>query len=184
MGFDLNGIDPQTIGEEPVRPDFDEASDDEISKYLSDMNMYHDMNPGVYFRANVWYWRPLWEYVCDICDNVLTEEDRQEGHMNNGYIIDKEKCVKISVILSLNLCSGATQGYSDKYQKNMNSAPDEECYLCDGTGERHDKWVDGECNGCRGKGQRRPDCTSYPFDIETVQEFAAFVNSCGGFEIF
>jgi hypothetical protein len=35
----------------------------------------------------------------------------------------------------------------------------------------------------RGTGYVRPDCTDYPFSIENVKEFVAFLKECGGFEI-
>jgi hypothetical protein len=40
------------------------------------------------------------------------------------------------------------------------------------------------CNACNGTG-RVPDFdTHYPFSVETVREFVAFLRACGGFEIY
>ena len=31
---------------------------------------------GDYFRANVWWWRPLWECVAYYCDDILLIKQR------------------------------------------------------------------------------------------------------------
>ena len=51
---------------------------------------------GEYFRANVWYWRPLWNYTCDTCDDILSKEDMLQGEYNDGYEINAEKAFLIS----------------------------------------------------------------------------------------
>ena len=40
-----------------------------------------------------------------------------------------------------------------------------------------------KCNGCEGKGTKRPWDTNYPFDIGNVKEFAKFAAQSGGFTI-
>ena len=61
--------------------------------------------------------------------------------------------------------------------------PKEKCDLCDGTGTRNNSNREGECNGCNGNGIRSSWVTNYPFDVENVQEFVAFLKECGGFQI-
>ena len=62
MGMDVEGINPTTISEEPKRPDnLYDLSDEEVSSYWEARNKWLDENPGVYFRANVWSWRPICE---------------------------------------------------------------------------------------------------------------------------
>ena len=55
---------------------------------------WDDDNPGRYFRNNVWFWRPLWQFVCASCDNVLTEKDMDRGSFNDGHKISKTKMTK------------------------------------------------------------------------------------------
>lgn len=178
MGFDLYGISPVIDRPEPIREDYDDTE-----KFYEDLGKYHKNNPGVYFRANVWYWRPLWTYVIQVCDHILSEEDIEGGDYNGGYVIDKEKCSKMALQLSIELACGSTRKYAELYKEEQDSTPDEECYLCKGTGQRSDAYVDGECNGCRGKGTRRPFSTQYPFNVETVEDFVEFVRNSGGFQI-
>jgi hypothetical protein len=85
----------------------------------------------------------------------------------------------------------------------LEAEPDELCEQCKGTGIRTDavgvkygypnktitnldnprKGQRGWCNGCDGKGTRRPTSTYYPFSTDVVEEFTKFLNDCGGFKI-
>ena len=80
MGFDLSGINPQINKTEAEYKYYNEdtdiwKSDDEKlrNKYFKEMDDYHRANPGVYFRNNVWWWRPLWEFVCMQCSDFMTD---------------------------------------------------------------------------------------------------------------
>ena len=75
MGFDLYGEKPIT-NEFKHQERWDELSsmsyDERESKGFSDeyytlMSKYEKINPGAYFRNNVWWWRPLWSFVCEHC---------------------------------------------------------------------------------------------------------------------
>jgi hypothetical protein len=138
---------------------------------------------GEYFRNNVWWWRPLWEYVAENCSDVLTEEDVYEGSLNDGHLISEEKALKIAAKLKELIASGKTKAYEEERKKYLESLPDEVCDLCHGTGVRNDDVVKGTCNKCDGKGKVRPLETWYPFSVENVEEFAEFCEESGGFEI-
>ena len=49
---------------------------------------------GQGFRNNVWWWRPLWDYVCEHCD--LSEKAKQSGNYNDGYLVDKDTAIHIA----------------------------------------------------------------------------------------
>ena len=51
---------------------------------------------GEYFRNNVWYWRPLWSYICNECDDILTIKEAEGGSYNDGLKITKSKAEKIA----------------------------------------------------------------------------------------
>ena len=78
MGFDLHGIQPMGTLSNPRNASFEEEA-----------------KSGVYFRNNVWYWRPLWEYVAYTCDDILTLKDYKYGQSNDGHIITAEKAMRI-----------------------------------------------------------------------------------------
>ena len=73
--------------------------------------------------------------------------------------------------------------YEEFYNKELADLPNEECSLCKGTGKRDDEIIKGNCNGCEGKGNRRPWNTSYNFEHKNVEEFVAFLAESGGIKI-
>ena len=136
---------------------------------------------GQYFRANVWMWRPLWDYVCDVCS--IDDETRERGHYNDGHVIDEDAATSIGMILRSLLKSGVVHTYAERREKRLAAIPDEQCKYCEGTGQRNDKYVQGTCNGCGGKGTSSPPETHYSFNVEWIEEFAEFAKQSGGFEI-
>jgi len=138
---------------------------------------------GEYFRNNVWWWRPLWSFVTDMCIDILDERDIEGGGYNNGHLITKEKAREIGSRLNKLILDGTVVYAQKKYVDILEKLPDEKCDLCDGTGQRNDAIVQGQCNGCEGKGTRRPWQTNYPFNTENVKEFAEFCLASNGFTI-
>ena len=183
MGMDVYGENPKIHTPKPQRPETEDYDSDEMSQYFSDLREWQDKNPGGYFRNNVWWWRPLWNYVTELCDDILTEDDIEHGHNNSGRLIDQEKCLVIAKRLVDELQSGRVSLYKEARQRHLESLPQEDCDLCDATGVRNDEYVQGECNACHGKGTKPHWDTHYPFDEENVEEFKNFVKECGGFTI-
>jgi hypothetical protein len=160
MGFDIHGINPKIHAERP--------SDD---------------NPGLYFRNNVWWWRPLWEYVTEMCFDVMSEEDRKGGNFNSGYEINEQTTIEMVKVLTILVKSGFVKEYERTYKEMQENAELEECNLCNGTGKRDDKHVKGKCNKCFGKGEHEPFDNNYPFDEENVINFIEFLEESGGIKI-
>tara|TARA_R100000808_G_scaffold22392_1_gene48695 strand:+ start:1241 stop:1798 length:558 start_codon:yes stop_codon:yes gene_type:complete len=126
-------------------------------------------NPGVYFRNNVWWWRPLWNYVCCECDDFLDGEDMRGGDSNDGHVITEDKACAIAKRLFQLIDDGEVKGYEDFHKQRASEAnADNERLLEDG-GEKY------------GKGWNWAE--SYPFNVENVREFATFCSESGGFEI-
>ena len=185
MGMDVYGVNPQTKTEPPTEPKSDDFSSDEWGSYFEARRKWEQENPGTYFRNNVWYWRPLWDYVYSLCDDILTEDDHQSGHHNDGHLIDADKCEAIASRLALELLNGGVTKFKDDRQEYLDNLPLKKCDTgsCNGTGQRDDKYLKGECNGCGGTGEQKDHETHYPFDEDNVREFHSFVKNCGGFEI-
>ena len=51
---------------------------------------------GDYFRNNIWWWRRLRWFTCEVCKDVLNEEDMSGGCFNGGYLITREKSAAIA----------------------------------------------------------------------------------------
>ena len=110
---------------------------------------------GDYFRANVWYWRPLWQCVAYFCNDILSQEDIERGTYNDGYEYDETTALEISDKLENALKNGDLHKFEkgrEKFISEMENK-DKEFY------------------------------NSYKFDIDFVMDFAKFCEQSGGFSI-
>ena len=196
MGFDLYGLNPvenSVLDEDAAKfqdedgwARFDMMNDKDKDRYFKAQDKYHASNPGVYFRNNVWGWRPLWEYVCLQCEDILSHKDMVNGSYNDAHKISKTKSKKIAARLRKLIKNGYVTRYKNNRQQHIDELPLIECDICDGTGFRKKAPKTGagdvECNGCN-DGKKEQWETSYPFDTENVIRFSAFCEDSGGFEI-
>jgi len=147
---------------------------------------------GHYFRNNVWWWRPLWDYTCEVAGVYIGPAVADGGHSNSGDGLDGPTSRKVAKLLRAELESGRTKAYAEKYAAELAQIPQQECELCGGTGTRSKpvpgdpgwKPKPGECNGCDGKGKKDAIETWYPFSVENVTEWVEFLEHCDGFEIY
>tara|TARA_B100001245_G_C22648104_1_gene318335 strand:+ start:101 stop:568 length:468 start_codon:yes stop_codon:yes gene_type:complete len=141
---------------------------------------------GKYFRNNVWYWRPLATYACDIAPDITKHCEHWQS--NDGDGLNKTHSMKLAAKIREDLTSGTASVYEQAYRTRIQAMPDEKCTFCNGTGYRKDlPGYGGEtkpCNGCDSTGKVRPDEAHYPFELSNVKEFANFLENCGGFEIW
>jgi hypothetical protein len=158
---------------------------------------------GKYFRNNVWFWHPLWDYCLDRHNDVICDHE-SAGHRNEGFGLDSEQALILGNRLLNEIENGATEEYRLGYYAKLADLPRTDCPHCGATGIRTDSVGDdmgmltrpldeatailvgrthGWCNGCDGVGTQEPWPCSYPFDIENVKEFAEFCIASGGFEI-
>lgn len=208
MGFDLYGLNPKINKEhsKAFKAILDKYGNEDgeyldwslqipqnvKDKYFELKNEHEENNPGFYFRNNVWWWRPLWNYVCDTCSWILDDEDMERGHDNGGHEISEEKADAIANTLFALVESKEAAKYEVKYMTKLKNLPLETCGYCKGTGRRNDENVKGRCNVCNTEYTREQkipigkvksfEC-SYPFDADNVKEFAKFCKESGGFEI-
>lgn len=173
MGFDIYGIKPKNATPKPEVKDW--SNDEQAKAYWK----WQDETKGAYFRNNVWWWRPLWEYVQEVAG---IERIKEFGGSNDGEVTEEE-ALQIAKKLRAEIKKGKTKDYEWDYTWKLVRMPDIKCKLCNGTGKRNDEHVKGECNACNGLGHERPFETNYPFSVENVKEFAEFCENSGGFEI-
>ena len=143
---------------------------------------------GESFRNNIWWWRPLWEYCHNVAPDIITKEIYNAGRYNDGREVDSEETLRLADRLQTLIDEGSTEAYRVNRETEIAALPDEMCMICGGGGKRAEPPWTGPgpvtCNDCRGTGKRRPWVKNYLFDVENVQEFATFLQSCGGFEIW
>ena len=157
---------------------------------------------GSYFRNNVWWWRPLWNYCEELHGDITNAVE--SGYSNDGDGLDAENALALGQRLLNDLATGVTAKYETEYREALAALPTSECNYCDGTGIRSDAVgiengmptralsetdaiilgrTHGDCNACHGHGKVQHFATNYPFAVENVREFAEFLIECDGFEI-
>tara|TARA_R100001509_G_scaffold151052_1_gene110289 strand:- start:250 stop:870 length:621 start_codon:yes stop_codon:yes gene_type:complete len=205
MGFDL-------YGEKPIENEFEHQERwDELSsmsyeereeknlddEYYTLMSKYEDINPGAYFRNNVWWWRPLWSFVCENCEDILTEKDMNNGCYNDAHIISRRKAEAIAVRLEEVIESEETKMWIKEHEDNLQQA------------KRNNKQVEAELKELKKLVEvetgnpdiypaiypdkfkkkydeiydRRDWASSYPFSKDNVINFIKFARQSGGFSI-
>jgi hypothetical protein len=146
---------------------------------------------GEYFCNNVWWWRPLAEYMFEIAPEIAA--NCRHWHSNDGDGLNGHDSLRLAELLQKEIDSGRTAAYAKCRESELEMAPDERCFLCEGTGTRKpvpecgagDPTKGGiPCNGCAGHGYTRAWATKYHFSVENVREFVTFLRGCGGFEIW
>jgi hypothetical protein len=110
MGMDVFGISPviKRGSSKPEWPGFT-ATEDEKETYFEATQQYEDDNPGVYFRANVWSWRPILDRIYQANDRFNLQIDKETLDLmgsNDGAGLDtQEDCNALADALETVLSS-------------------------------------------------------------------------------
>tara|TARA_R100000008_G_scaffold71022_1_gene48749 strand:+ start:987 stop:1364 length:378 start_codon:yes stop_codon:yes gene_type:complete len=112
-----------------------------------------DVENSDYFRNNVWWWRPLWDFVANNCSDILSEEDIRAGQFNEGHHINANKAVAIATRLLQMIENGHVDNYVKEYKAEIEKLDD-------------DNWD-----------------KNYPINSENIKTFANFCLHSGGFKI-
>ena len=196
MGFDIYGLNPKLKSERP-KIDWNNHTKAEADQYFKDVEKFEEENPGYYFRNNVWWWRPLADFVLWLADEEFTDKDRQGWHCNSGYRVDEKKAKVIAELLEASIDEGIAKKYQDATDDKMKKA------------KAHNKEIEKKHKELRkiverhtGKKDLVPNDypepfnsqwndiqkltnyeAHYPFSVENVKSFAKFCRESGGFEI-
>lgn len=199
MGFDLYGVNPRiTPGSvEPTRPEsFNDSPKEEWNAYYDALDQYHSENPGVYFRSNVWYWRPIVEFLAEHIE-ILEEEDLNGLSYNDGYLIDESLADYMGIVIDRANLAGDIDRWIEHKKIRRLLLDKEECTICEGTGVRRDMIARGaglepytkdgiegyKCNACDGEGKKEPFENNYPYDKKAILDFGKFAKESGGFTV-
>jgi len=156
---------------------------------------------GAYFRNNVWWWRPLADYI--LANGPAVVHKCKYWHSNDGAGLNTRDSLTLAKWLREEIASGRCKEYADKHEAERKALPRETCEWCKGTGIRSDEVAvkngmherviakeghprngqKGWCNACDGIGTRESFAAAYPFSVENCAEFATFLEQCGGFGI-
>ena len=200
MGMDIYGVNPiiHKGTKEPQRPKnlHEGASDEDVKEYFQKQQAYEDKNVGIYFRNNVWWWRPLANFIIEKCD-WLTEEQKERLHDNSGFEFSEHEAVTIADTLQKKVDDGTAaereevnrreMKVAEEWNKGIHAQQEElEKEVKKETGDAKlvpydypehfkKKWDDLQ------KQIDRND--SYPFREANVKEFICFLRECGGFQV-
>ena len=141
---------------------------------------------GVYFRANDWYWHPLWGMIEDLYPDIAGKVPN--AHYNDGDGLNKKDSLTLANLMKSDLESGKLDQYVNKYEEQRSNIPKLPCHYCNETGQRIWPQEDGsalqkECNSCKGTALMDDFDSHYPMHIDVVKEFITFVENSGGFNI-
>ena len=138
---------------------------------------------GAYFRNNIWWWRPLWNY-CITQYPELTEEV-VDGQSNSGDGLDARNAYTLGVKLQEDIDSGVVAQYEKEYREYLASLPMLDCQYCESTGER--VWeansmnnstsepVTKQCNVCNGDGKVETMLPTIHSLSKTFKNFLSFL---------
>ena len=196
MGFDIYGLNPKLKSERP-KIDWNNHTKAEADQYFKDVEKFEKENPGYYFRNNVWWWRPLADFVLWLADEELSDKDREGWHSNGGHRVDEKTAKVIAELLEASIDEGIAKRYQDATDDKMKKA------------QAHNKEIEKKHKELRkiverhtGKKDLVPNDypepfnsqwndiqkltnyeAHYPFSVENVKDFAKFCRESGGFEI-
>ena len=202
MGMDVHGLNPKqnkTIDKFPVLAKYKgmEAEDSDngfqrkwkeldadkklMEQYWEEEGEYDKANPGHYFRNNVWWWRPLWDYCHMAAPDIIDEDTYENGHNNSGAGLDADGAKALGNRLMQLIADCSVIKYEATYIQQLDDLPDEACVRCNNNNRGDNKKKD--CTNCNQTGLKPNINKSYPFDSRNVEEFAHFCLQSGGFEI-
>jgi len=200
MGMDVYGVNPtiRINTKKPERPkDLHKgASDNVIKKYFAQEQEYEDKNPGVYFRNNCWWWRPLANFIIEKCD-WLTQEQQARLHDNSGFEFSQHEAGTIADTLQKMVDAGTAaereemnkreRAVAEEWNKGIYAQQSEvEKEAIKETGNAKlvpydypdhfkKKWDDLQ--------EQTDRKAHYPFKEANVKEFICFLRECGGFKV-
>ena len=197
MGFDLYGQNPKLKGEEPNINWDKKPSEEEKKEYFKAREKFEEENPGHYFRNNVWWWRPLANYVLQLMGNEFTEDEKASWHHNDGFEVSEEQARKIADRLEQELKTKRVKTVEEFYKARMKKAQEEnkiveqkhqelKKIVAEKTGKDnlvprdypepfHTQWEDIQ--------KQFNYESSYPFSEDNVIDFMRFCRESGGFQI-
>ena len=75
-------------------------------------------NPGVYFRNNCWWWRPLANFIIEKCD-WLTQEQQARLHDNSGFEFSQHEAGTIADTLQKMVDAGTAKAREELNRREM-----------------------------------------------------------------
>lgn len=191
MGVDIYGISPKLKSEKPAQINYSTATKEEHQAYFEALDQFEEENPGYYFRATWWSWRPI-HVIADLAIKVADLPLSTEGWGSNSGdgLKTQEECDSLADAMEL---------FTILSKKEMTEDSDR-MYVCLDFWARQDGKIirDAEINNQLNEDHPigtvlySPvvDSTGeiaipvYGVSLSHIKEFITFLRNCGGFEIY
>jgi hypothetical protein len=196
MGMDLYGINPVLNSVEP-KIDINTATEEEKNEYLKLQDKFHSENPGAYFRANIWAWRPIAEIIVHVSNiyGLKFEDDILENlHHNSGQgLKNSEDCLKLADAIESFLNSDFQD--AEIIAVNYGWYEHQVVYESGHVGYRSTSddltnKISNQMEGILFMNDNEFEIDGFKYrvphsvSIEHVNEFITFLRNCNGFEIW
>lgn len=201
MGVDCYGLSPYNPKnlEQPTIDWDKKPSKEEQNKFWNALDEYEKAITGYKFRNNWWYWRPMWNYACDLAikHNVITREIKKWGEENSHKDVNAEIAKKWGELILWDISEGNPRDYEEEYMQEYKLAQ-EHNNLIDSALEILREVVQAEtgdenivpndypkehAKSWKDLWAKRQQQGMYPFSEENLKEFAEFMKESGGFTI-
>ena len=193
--MDINGLNPTIIGDEPVFPkDWDKLSQKAKDCYRELDKEYHIDNPGVYFRANIWSWRPIYYAILEAnnsCDLGISADTIDGMGYNSGHgLKTQEECTKLADALEIMMLSMRHDGVEEfGFNLGMWTARDGKMLSSEDSKRLDELYPEGglltDLPVFLATGDKSiPVWPSHTTQLDHMEEFIVFLRSCGGFAIY
>lgn len=163
---------------------------------------------GEYFRNNVWYWHPLWDY-CEYISPDITKAVNSP-HSNDGDGLGAVASRRLGFALKESVTNGTAEAYVKEYYEKMANLPKSPCVctvvkstedsigtqlslmlsqmLYDPTGtipfpKEITRDPIEDCSSCNGTGLVNSFSSHYHINLQNISDFSDFLIDCGGFNI-
>jgi len=196
MGMDISGINPTIRGDEPIFPkNWDELSDKAKECYRELDEEYHDNNPGVYFRANIWSWRPI--HLAIVQSNISLglgiDEDTIDGlAYNSGHgLKTQEECDNLAHALEMLVDGMIEDGVTEfgfafgywNYRDGSMIVSEEDTEILNKKHPYGSIIIEMPLKLATGK-ETKDVWPAHTTQVEHLKEFIKFLRHCGGFEVW
>ena len=151
----------------------------------------HKTKKGEYYRNNVWWWRPLAEYIIDHT-SCVSEKDAERWVYNDGHEVSEEEAKAIAKQLKHLIKKGHAKKHYEEYEKerkkaeNFNKKVQKELEAFEkkvGKDKAPNDYSKEDKKNWDSIWAKRLWSANYPFSVENVKEFAEFCEDSGGFTI-
>jgi hypothetical protein len=186
MGMDIYGLNPKLTSERP-EIDWDTSTEESRKEYFKVLEEWEEENPGYYFRANLWSWRPIHALIDSvILLNELDLDTKLFGENSGGGFKTQEECDLVANGLKDLVAEMKESGQETIYlnlgmwvswEGSFNVPQDLQAEL----NEQNEKlFIPSPIVASNGQ----LVIPAHGVSIEHIETFINFLYHCGGFEIW